>query len=480
MSAGANGGEAPGALRAGALTLCRARRFSEAAQAFAMLAQHDGGGATLLDQARAHLLAGELQRAQDASRAALALDPSLLRGSLLLARIAERRGNPQGEIVALRRAVALRPQAASLRARLAALLARRGQHEAALSTARAALARDPHCHAASLVIMQCHAARGDLAQARLMAARLARARPDWAALEFFLDPPAAIAVPEPEPEIPAEPELPPALVQALAAVARPPAAPPSWRSPLDDLRILRALMLRNLQVRYGSNPLGLPLEVLRPIAVVLAHWALFALLHKPMPGEIPIPIFVLAGFSVWFAFNYSATGSANGARFPAGATLLPGVTAMHLRLARAAWPLLVNLVFCLAAVLPLRLFGIVRPLPSLPQTALIFGLAGALGVGFGLLAERLGAISPFARPIEKLITWALFVTSGLYFVVYRTLPALAAVLLWNPLLHLVEYERHAFDPGYPLVLVDLGYPAALAALLLLLGLAACRSIRIPA
>ncbi len=455
----------PGAARAAALALCRARRFSAAAQAFAALA-HQGDAAALLDQARAHKLAGELQRAADHARAAFAADPSLLRAPLLLARIAGRRNNPQGQIAALRQAVALRPQAASLRARLAGLLASRGQLDAALSTARAALARDPHCHAASLVILQCHAARGDLDQARLLAARLARLNPGWTALTPYLDP-------EPRPP---EPELPPALLAALEAV-RPIAAPGLRRSPLDHLRILRALILRNLQLRYGSNPLGLPLEVLRPLAVVLAHWALFVMLHKPMPGEIPIPLFVLAGFSVWFAFNYTAMGAANGARFPAGATLLPGVTAMHLRLARAAWPLLVNLVFCIAAVLPLRLFGIVLPLPALPQTALIFALAGALGLGFGLLTERLGTISPFAKPAEKLITWALFVTAGLYFVVYRTLPALAVVLLWNPLLHLVEYERQAFDPGYPLALVNLGYPAILAALVLLLGLASCRAIR---
>lgn len=469
-------------LRSDALALCRARRFAAAAQAFAAVARLTGDGTALLDQARAHWLAGELQRAQDLTRAALAADGSLLRGSLLLARIAKHRGNPHGQIAALRQAVVLRPHAASLRARLAALLAGRGQLDAAMSTARAALARDAQCHSASLVIVQCHAARGDAGQARILAARLARARPGWTALAPYLDRPVASAAAAPA--ISAEAELPPARIEAIAAVERPAprplAAPLARRTPLDDLRILRALMLRNLQVRYGGNPLGLPLEVLRPIAVVLAHWALFALLHKPMPGEIPIPIFVLAGFSVWFAFNYSATGAANGARFPAGATLLPGVTAMHLRLARAAWPLLVNLVFCIAAVLPLRLLGITLPLPALPQTGLIFAIAGTLGVGFGLLAERLGAISPFARPIEKLITWALFVTAGLYFVVYRTLPALAAVLLWNPLLHLVEYERQAFDPGYPLALVNLGYPTVLAALLLLLGLAACRSIRVPA
>ena len=485
MSASPSGSDAA---RLRALALCRRRRFGEAARVFADIAEQDGGGAASLDQARAHWLAGQTQRAQDQCRRALALDPGLLRGSLLLARIARRRGNAQGAITALRQAVALRPLAGSLRAQIAELLLGRGQIDAALSAARAALARDPGCHAASLVIVRCHAARGDTVQARLLAARLEQAKPGWTALLPFLDTaqPADDTLGDDTPAdhaptvIAPEPALPAAISQTFAAVPPRPSTRRSRvrrRSPVDDLRILRALMLRNLAARYGGNPLGLPLEMLRPVAVVLAHWALFAVLHKQMPGEIPIPLFVIAGFSVWFAFNYTAMGAASGARFPAGATLLPGVTAMHLRLARAAWPLLVNLVFCVAAVLPLRLFGIVLPMPSLIQTAVIFAIAGSLGVGFGLLSERLGAISPFGRPIEKLITWALFVTSGLYFIVYHSLPVLAAVLLWNPVLHLVEFERHAFDPGYPLVLVDLRYPAVLAAGLLLLGLASCRAIR---
>jgi ABC-type polysaccharide/polyol phosphate export permease len=41
---------------------------------------------------------------------------------------------------------------------------------------------------------------------------------------------------------------------------------------------------------------------------------------------------------------------------------------------------------------------------------------------------------------------------------------------FNPLLHLVEYERYAFDPGYPIALVNLGYPTVFAMSLIMLAL----------
>ena len=239
--------------------------------------------------------------------------------------------------------------------------------------------------------------------------------------------------------------------------------------------MIRACMLRGLSVRHAGNPLWLPLELVRPTSVVLAHWLLFAVLHKPMPGEIPIPLFVLAGFSVWFAFNYAAIGAANGANFAAGALAWPGITPMHMRLARALWPLGVNLTFCLLATLPFRIVRSDLPVPALPLTFLVFTVAGLGGIGYGLLAERLASVVPAFGIAEKLLSWLLFVTCGLYFIVYNTTPLLAGILLYNPLLHLIDFQRHAFDPGYPIGLVDLRYPIAVAAGLLVLGLACCRT-----
>jgi len=293
-----------------------------------------------------------------------------------------------------------------------------------------------------------------------------------------------VAVATPPSPLAAAPRLapggaaPPAPHEPLSLGLRPVLARPVRRwVGLDNVFVIRALILRNLQLKYHGNRFGLLQELIRPVTVILAHWVLFTVLRKPMPGEIPVAAFVLAGFSVWFAFNYTVQGAAGGAKWPGGATVLPGVTAMHLRLARAAWPLLVNLVFCLVALLPFEAFGADLPLPDLPQTALVFLVAGAMGVGFGLLTERLGTVWSIVRPLEKLTVWALFVTCGLYFVVERVPPVLAAVFLYNPLLHLVELERHAFDPGYPTMMIVPAYPACVAAVLLVLGLAACRSIR---
>lgn len=481
-----------GAPRARGLDLCRRRRFAEAAAVFGQCVAADGAAPALL-QARAFLLAGDRARARAACLRALALDPALVRGHRLLATIARHRGNGGQALVHLRDALSLCPQAASLRAGMAALMLERGQVDGAARLARQALQHDAACDSARLVLARCEAMRrgrdtlaaGTAPPGGDVPGGAGPREPDRVGDEpegvaaTPPSPPAAAprlapggaASPGPAPREPLSPGLRPVLLRPV------PLRPVRRWIGLDDVFVIRALILRNLQLKYHGNRFGLLQELIRPVTVILAHWVLFTVLRKPMPGEIPVAAFVLAGFSVWFAFNYTVQGAAGGAKWPGGATVLPGVTAMHLRLARAAWPLLVNLVFCLVALLPFEVFGADLPLPDLPQTALVFLVAGAMGVGFGLLTERLGTVWSIVRPLEKLTVWALFVTCGLYFVVERVPPVLAAVFLYNPLLHLVELERHAFDPGYPTMMIEPAYPVCVAAVLLVLGLAACRSIR---
>ena len=461
-----------------ATALFRHRQFADAALAFAEAASASPSGTlsarAVLGEARARWAGCDAPAARDAARRAASLDPDLVAVPLLLARIAAADGNRARAITHLRRAASLRPASATLRARIAALLADLGRTDEALAAAREALAADPDCEGAALVVARCHLSRGNPTLARLAVARLARQHPDHPALASILGAPPVEPRPERAPPAAAPPEPQPALRAAPASLG--PRAP----SPLDHLAIIRACMLRGLAVKYAGNSFWLPLELVRPTCVVAAHWLLFAVLHKAMPAEIPIPLFVLAGFSVWFAFNYAAIGAANAVNHPAGAIAWPGVTPTHLRLARASWPLLVNLTFCLLATLPFRLVRADLPVPNLPMTFLVFAVAGAAGVGYGTLAERLTSVVPAFAIAEKLISWLLFVTCGLYFVVYDTTPLVAKFLLYNPLLHLIDFERHAFDPGYPIAYVDLRYPVAVAFGLLLLGLAAGQSVRRPA
>lgn len=244
---------------------------------------------------------------------------------------------------------------------------------------------------------------------------------------------------------------------------------------VDHVFIMRALVLRDLRLQK----LGLLTDFLRNTIVVIAHYYLFWAINKHMPANIPIEIFVISGFSVWFAFNYSFHGTMTGAKWPAGAILIPGVTRMHLRLAKASWAVLSNLLFCFVSIVFLRLYGDEVTIPDIPLTVLIFLLAGAMGFGFGLLLEGLGRLWPIVEPLDKIFTWALYVTCGLYFSLALMPPLLASIFWYNPILHLVEYQRFACDPGYPVALVTLLYPAAWVGGLLFIGLMTNRCMRHP-
>jgi capsular polysaccharide transport system permease protein len=444
------------ALRRAGIDLYRRRRFADAATQFATWTKHSPTEATAqFFLGRARLMAGQRPAARKALETAVSLDPALVRAHLLLARISLINGNLWQAQSHLQNAVAARRDSAILRARLAEIQYRRERYDAAMTSARAALARDPGCGAAARVIEQCQASRG----------------------------PSSTPLKLPIPEQPQR--LPDALapMQGAAAIAMPTLFARGVDLPqidlLDHLLIIRALILRGLRLRYHDSQIGFFSDFLRPIVVIIAHYYFFLVINKRMPSNIPIELFVIGGFSVWFGFNYTVSGAINGARWPGGAILIPGVTRMHLRLARSSWALLSNLFFCIAFVIPLKLYGDPIGLPDIPLTALIFALTGILGFGFGLVMEGLGQIWAIAQPIEKIFTWSLYVTSGLYFSIAKTSTLLGEIFWYNPVLHLIEYQRHAFDYGYPIGLVTLFYPAGWGFGLLLLGLMINRCVHRP-
>lgn len=529
------------ALHRSGLSACRRRRFDDALVAFERWVELDPADAgAWLNLARCQAMAGRLGEAQSSCVRSLALNGAQFRAQWLLARLAARAEDGRLRIAALKEAVALRPASVHLRLILVGLMLRRIQHKAAMVVAKEALVLAPADPRVTLAVARCHLVLGHLAQAEAMLAQSGGAeeydterdrlrqdlavRRDRAAAQS----PAAARSPaagtSPAVEGGVGPGSRPAVavavlpdevrptVQAIPIGLTPRPTPigrtPPWsgtrpgalnveslvtpdvlrtiersrRGPgfVDHVLIVRALILRDIRLRHRDNSLGVLVELVRPAVVVFVHYWLFYLLHKPMPGQIPIEIYVLAGFSVWFAFNGSWLGAASGGKWPAGATLLPGITELHLRVAKAAWPLLLNLSFCFLALVPLKLFDRDLPLANVPETSLIFAIAGLSGFGLGLMLDRLGRRVPLIKTIEKLLTWALFVTSGLYFSLETTPPIVAGWFWYNPLLHLVEYERHAFDPGYPISLLDLSYPAVVMVGLLVTGLLVYGSVRCPA
>ncbi len=353
------------ALHRSGLSACRTRRFDDALVAFERWVALDPANADAwLILARCQAMAGRLGEAQSSCMRSLALNAAQFRGQWLLARLAAQAEDGRLRIAALKDAVALRPTTVYLRLILVGLMLRRIQHKAAMIVAKEAFVLAPVDPRVILAVARCHLVLGHLAQAEAMLDRSGEAegyeaerdrlrqdlaiRRDRAAAQSpaaETSPGAAGGVrPKAGPAVAVLPDEDRPTVQAFP-VGLTPRPTPIGRTPqrtstrpgalnveslvtpdalrtiersrrgpgfVDHVLIVRALILRDLRLRHRDNSLGVLLELVRPAVVVFVHYWLFYLLHKPMPGQIPIEVYVLAGFSVWFAFNGSWLGAAAG------------------------------------------------------------------------------------------------------------------------------------------------------------------------
>jgi capsular polysaccharide transport system permease protein len=246
-------------------------------------------------------------------------------------------------------------------------------------------------------------------------------------------------------------------------------------STLDDLTIIRALILRNLRVQEKQSPLGIIGEFLRPVAICLAHYFYFTLTERPVPGH-QYAIFTIGGFTIYFTFIAAYSGTFEGAKWPNGVNQLPGVTRMHLRVAKVIWSFLLYFTFAVAVVVPLKMVGQDVRFPNLPLTLATFSMAAGLGFGYGLVANSIAIIIPALVPFIKIVQWAVFITSGVYDSLV-TMPRVMAIFVWyNPIIHLAEYQRHAYDASYPIYLVSLIYSLTWVVGLIFTGLLMNRAL----
>jgi ABC-type polysaccharide/polyol phosphate export permease len=242
---------------------------------------------------------------------------------------------------------------------------------------------------------------------------------------------------------------------------------------IDDILILQAIILRNLKTKYRKNPFGMISEFVRPAAVCTVHYFYFSLTTRAVPCNQYL-IFTLGGFTIWFCFSSAYLGTYQGAGRSGGATNIPGVSTMHLCLSRALWAFLVYFVFAMVVAYPLRQWRQEINPPDILISMETYGMAAGLGFGYGLLALAIVEVFPAIGPFIKMFRWAVFITSGVYESLTTMSKVMAPYIQYNPLIHLAEYERFAFYPGYPVYLVNLTYPFCWMLGLIFVGLVSNR------
>ena len=245
---------------------------------------------------------------------------------------------------------------------------------------------------------------------------------------------------------------------------------------VDQILICRALILRNLRLKYLNNPLGFVLEFLRPVVVDAAHYFYFQATNRPVPGH-QYAVFTIAGFAIWFLFSATMGAAENGAAWPAGVLGFPGVSRMNLRVAAAAWSFFLYVFFAFAWVLPLMAYGADLRFPVIPITVFIYFVTATMGFGYGLTLEGLCRYWPAMKPFMDIFIWIVFITSGVYDSLTLMPRVMAKIIWYNPMIHLAEFARQAYWSAYPVYLVNMIYPICWAAGILFLGLLVNRWLR---
>lgn len=243
--------------------------------------------------------------------------------------------------------------------------------------------------------------------------------------------------------------------------------------------VIFALVLREMSARVGGQWVGAIWTVFEPLAHVLIFVTIFGLLRAPSSPGIEYPVFLATGLIPFFFFQKLVTRLLDGIDANRGLFSYRQVKPIDALVGRAIVETLMNLVVYLVTLLILAWVGY-HVLPGKPLEVMgVTALIALFGLSFGTLTAVLSHERPRLKSVIRLIFFPLYLASGVIFPV-DTLPReYIEMLLWNPMLHLVELSRHHFIPSYtPAEGINVAYPLAWTLVSAALGLSLYRANRL--
>lgn len=215
-----------------------------------------------------------------------------------------------------------------------------------------------------------------------------------------------------------------------------------------QLRVIKALVLRDMGARFGTRSrLSYLWALLNPILLMIGLIIVFSLRARVSPPNLPLLIFTMTGYPIWFGF-YGMWGEISGADRDPNMLMFPQVTVLDLILARFVLELATSTVVYLLLVTGTILIGRVE-FPS-DFMGLMFAYWGCcwLGFAFGLCICALKRFVPMVEewmmPVRRM---GIFL-SGVIFTATSLPSWMLPYLSWNPLFRAIEIARECWHPAY--------------------------------
>ncbi|WP_372621519.1 ABC transporter permease [Falsiroseomonas sp.] len=244
-----------------------------------------------------------------------------------------------------------------------------------------------------------------------------------------------------------------------------------------QLRVIHALLLREMQTRFGRSRIGILALFLEPLAFagMIAFMRSSIGIGHSVPG-VSMFVFALVSYLPFFTFRAIVSRAPGTVRsnvtllYHAPIRLLDVVLARHALEAAAVFSVMAFVVIALAIWAD-------APPHSIPALALGLLLLFLYSHGLGLCAAAAAAVSRIAAALIHPLLFLSLPLSGVLIAVHMLDPAIQEVLLWNPQVHIHELVREGFFGDKVPCYFDIGYLAFWVGVFNLLGLAALRVVR---
>lgn len=247
-----------------------------------------------------------------------------------------------------------------------------------------------------------------------------------------------------------------------------------------QLRVIHALLMREMTTRFGRGQLGFLWLVIEPLmlasAIGMIHWVGIKGGGHSERGSIPIFLFYVVGYAPFFAFRAIIN------RAPTA--LQANMTLMYHRQVRLSDVMLARNLLeagAIFAVLALIIGGatwfVDRPPHSLPVAAAALVIMFAMSNGVSMIIAAAAVRWEIVDRITHPLTYLSLPFSGAFFWLHDLPPSWREKLLWSPQPNIHEMLREGmFGPVVP-AYYDVIYMVWWVLGLNLLGLAAIRAVR---
>lgn len=236
------------------------------------------------------------------------------------------------------------------------------------------------------------------------------------------------------------------------------------------IRILAALVIREMTARFGSKVGGYAWALAEPAIIITMLSAIFSAIGRRPPLGESFPIFYASGF-VAMQFYTTMVGQINNA-IKGNRQLL-------------SYPIIAPIDFIIARVVVqfstttlvvfLVLGGLIWYQDLLFYSNYLLMIAAAvlgslIAVGVGLFNIVMFRLAPLYEQVFTIITRPMFLISGVIFLPESLPPHFRELMLWNPVAHVILLFRKGLYGYYRAPFLDLRYLLEFTAIALLIGL----------